>query len=274
MRPGCSHAGQIDGFQMTSRPDNPVKSSVDAFYYGGFHVMQPLETGHRSGQDALFLAACLPSDASGKLADLGAGAGVAGLAAATLNPIMEVTLVELNPVMAGLARRSAGLEENRHLQGRIGVVEADVTLKGRERVAAGLVDNSFDHVLMNPPYNHSGQRKSPDLMKQQAHAISGEGIAAWLRTASAILKPGGNLVMIYRSETLPEVLSAASGRFGDIRLLPLHSRGGQAAKRVIILARAGSRGPMRILPGITVHDENGQFTEKVKAVFAGKGLLV
>ena len=49
--------------------------TLDAFHRGRFWLVQPRQTGHRAGADALILAAAVPSAFSGRLADFGAGAG-------------------------------------------------------------------------------------------------------------------------------------------------------------------------------------------------------
>ena len=53
------------------------QSTIDAFHNGKFYIEQPKGVGHRSGIDAMLLGATVPLDATGKLADLGAGAGAA-----------------------------------------------------------------------------------------------------------------------------------------------------------------------------------------------------
>ena len=51
--------------------------SIDAFHRGGFSLIQPLGRGHRSGVDAMIVAACVPVDLSGTVADFGSGSGAA-----------------------------------------------------------------------------------------------------------------------------------------------------------------------------------------------------
>ena len=74
--------------------------------------------------------------------------------------------------MADYARRSLLLAENARFASRVSVLEADVSLAGKARVAAGLADDSFDHVIMNPPFNDASDRKTPDSLKAEAHAMS------------------------------------------------------------------------------------------------------
>ena len=135
--------------------------TVDAFHRGAFHIVQPKGRGHRSGMDAMLLASLIVDDRRIRVADLGAGAGAAGLAVASRLERAEVVLFERSSEMAGFAARSLALPENERLAGRVSVVEADVTLTGRARNDAGLADDSFNHVIMNPPFNDGSDRKTP-----------------------------------------------------------------------------------------------------------------
>ena len=251
----------------------PMETRRDVFFRGGFEVLQPLKDGHRSGSDALLLAASLPENATGSLADLGSGAGVAGLAAAVANPLLDITLVELDPQMAQLARESLALPANRMLHGRITVLQADVTLSGEKREAAGLANNFFDHVIMNPPYNHSAQRVSPDQLRSLAHSMGEGGLDPWLRTAAAILKPGGMLHLIWRTERLGDVIAGCQGRFGGLVILPLHSRAGEPAGRLIVRATRGSRAPLAIADGVVLHGEDNKAMPLADAALNGKARL-
>ncbi len=231
-----------------------AKVTYDSFFRGGFFAVQHAGKGHRSGSDALLLAACLPEKARGTLVELGAGAGVASFAALTANPELSAVLVEIEPEVAALAEAGASLPENRHLAGRAKVLTADAMLTGDRRVLAGLGDNMADFVLMNPPYNHENQRASPDELRARAHAMGEGGLDPWMRTAAAVLKPGGMLCMIWRTERVADVIACAQGRFGALAILPLHAREGQSASRVVIRAIRASRAPLRIVPGVVLHD--------------------
>src|SRR5262245_32922512 len=90
--------------------------TLDAFHRGRFWLVQPKGTGHRAGMDAMMLAAAVPSDFSGRLADFGAGAGAAGLAVAARCPEAQVVLVENSAEMVAFAERTVGHPENGHLR--------------------------------------------------------------------------------------------------------------------------------------------------------------
>ena len=70
--------------------------SLDHFLDRGFAVRQFRNSGHRSGMDAVLLAATVPGDQKGYVADLGAGVGVVGMAVAHRCPWAGVDLFELD----------------------------------------------------------------------------------------------------------------------------------------------------------------------------------
>ena len=237
--------------------DDAPSETLDAFHRGRFYILQPKGRGHRAGLDAMLLAALVPHGATGRLADFGAGAGAAGLAVASRVPGLHITLVEESAEMAQFARRSLALPQNRALAGRADVLEADVTLTGRRRIEAGLADGSFDHVIMNPPFNDGGDRPTPDSLKQRAHAMQGSVFEDWIRTAGAVVRSGGQLSLIARPESVAAILSACRNRFGGVQMTPVYPRPGQNALRLLVTGIKGSRARPRMRPPLHVH-EGGQ----------------
>lgn len=235
----------------------PSSETIDAFHRGRFHLVQPKGRGHRAGMDAMLLASLVDAAGPFRLADLGAGAGAAGLAVAARLEGAEVTLVERSAEMADYARKSLALADNVHLSSRVGVIEADVTLTGRARVAAGLADDSFDHVIMNPPFNDAGDRRTPDALKAEAHAMTDGLFEAWIRTAGAIMVPGGQLSLIARPQSIAEIIAACGRRFGGLEITPLYPRPGENAVRVLVTAIKGSRARLELRGPLTMHDDPG-----------------
>lgn len=219
--------------------------TIDAFHFGRFYLVQPKGRGHRAGMDAMLLAALVAPRGMDvgtvRIADLGAGAGAAGLAVIARLPEAHVTLVERSPEMAEFARKSAALPQNGHLGDRIAILEADVTLTGKERVCAGLPDDHFDHAIMNPPFNDRSDRQAPDSMRAEAHQMTDGLFESWIRTAGAILKPGGQMSLIARPQSLTEVIAACGKRFGGLEITLVHPREGDNAIRFLLTAIKGSR---------------------------------
>ena len=229
--------------------------TVDAFHYGRFHVVQPKGRGHRSGMDAMLLAALVADDRPIRVADLGAGAGAAGMAVAARLGNAEVLLVERSADMAAFARKGLALGENAAIAPRLQVLEADVTLTGKARLAAGLADDHFHHVIMNPPFNDPGDRLTPDALKAEAHAMTDDLFESWFRTAGAILIPGGQLSLIARPESIAAIIAACGRRFGGLEVTALHPRAGENAVRILVTAIKGSRARLSLRAPLLMHGE-------------------
>ncbi len=234
--------------------------------------LRQLRAGHRSGTDAILLAACIGA-MRGELYDLGAGAGAAGLAVGLRNPDCRITLVEKEPELVAIAQDNISLNG---MQGRARTALADITI-ARSRQDAGLKPNGADVLITNPPYQSAAtSRVSPDALKARAHtfdAEAGSGLEEWVRACAALLRPGGTFAMIHRADALADVLAACGRRFGGLRILPVHPKHGHAATRLLVLGKAGSRAPLTILPGLILHEQDGGFTPASASLHAGDSIL-
>ena len=77
-----------------------------------------------------------------------------------------------------------------------------------------------------------------------------------IRRAPRILLPGVGAA----------VAAMRDAGFGAMEMLPLWPRAGMAAKRVLLRARKGARGPARILPGLLLHEADGRFSKAADAI--------
>ncbi|MGB8816400.1 MAG: methyltransferase [Rhizobiaceae bacterium] len=252
----------------------PVQETVDIFHRGQFVLVQPKGAGHRSGIDAMMLAAAVPDDFKGRLADLGAGAGAAGLAVAARCADANVVLVEIDPAMTAYTAKTLKHESNQSLAPRVSCLESDVTLTGKPRADSGLADNSFDFAIMNPPFNAAHDRRTPDLAKVNAHVMSEGLFEAWLRTASAIVRPGGGVALIARPQSIGDILAALKGRFGTVKILPVHPRANEPAIRIIATGIKGSRAGLTLEPPHVLHGAVGNaFLPRAEAINNGEACL-
>ena len=234
-----------------------TSETLDAFHRGRFHLLQPKGRGHRAGMDAMLLASLVDDARPIRVADLGAGAGAAGLAVAARLPAAEVDLVEKVADMADFARRSLALAENAALSGRVRVIEADVTLRAAARVEAGLADEVYHHVILNPPFNDASDRTTPDALKATAHAMTETLFEDWLRTAGAIMIPGGQMSLIARPESIGDIIAACGRRFGGLEVTMVHPRAAEPAVRLLVTAIKGSRARLLVRPPLVMHDGPG-----------------
>ena len=249
--------------------------TVDAFLGGAVEAVQPASGHHRSGLEAVLLAASLDSRISGTIVDLGAGVGVAGLCAAARCSAAQVVLVERNPEAVDCARQALGRSANKSVAERVRIVSADIGEPEADRARAGMGRDLADHVLLNPPfYDRQHGTCSPEDARADAHMLGVGGLDSWLRAAASVLKIRGDLTIVFRADGLAELLVAIGRRFGAVDLMPIHPRPGVPAHRILLRALKGSRAPLRILPPLALHgDEGNKFSPQMEAILReGRGL--
>ena len=239
-----------------------AETTEDAVLGGRLTLRQP-RRGHRFGHDAILLAAATDARPGEAAVDLGAGVGTAGLALAHRVPKLNVALVEVDPMLAGLARENAARNA---LADRVQVAALDVNASAQDFADAGLPPECAQHVLMNPPFNDPvRQNASPDAGRRHAHTASHDTLVQWVDRASLLLVPHGTLTLIWRAGGLAAVLTAVAG-FGGITVLPIHPKPGTAAIRVIVRAVKGRAAPLVLLPALTLNGADGKPSAEAEAI--------
>ena len=238
----------------------------DAFLDGALQVLQP-RSGYRAGLDAVFLAAAVPAGQGSdpvRVLDVGAGVGTAGLCLARRVETARITLLEREPELARLATENVA---RNGLQERVSVVEADIARSAADLAALGLKPESFDHVIANPPYHQVGAgTPSAVSLKANAHAMPEADLGHWARFMARMAASGAGATIVHKAEALADLLAVLEGRFGAIKILPLHPRAGAPAHRVIVQGVKGSRAPVTLLAGVVLHGADNAFTPGAQAI--------
>ncbi len=256
---------------FSATEDRPALTD-DAFLGGALSVLQ-MRSGYRAGLDAVMLGAAVPVDAGRPLRvlDVGAGVGTAGLCVARRAPGAEIVLLEREPQLVALAA------ENAHRNGldtRVRVATAAVGAPVAELRAAGLSDESFSHVIANPPYHDADAgTPAPDALKAAAHAMEEEELERWVRFMARMAAPGGGATMIHKADALGRLLAAFAKRFGALKVLPLHPRLGAPAHRVLVQGIKGSRAGLQLLAGFVLHQDGNTFTPAADEILRHGGAL-
>ena len=231
----------------------------DAFLGGRLHLWQP-RRGYRAGVDPVLLAASVDAQAGQSVLELGCGAGAAILCLNARVGGLTLAGVEREPEFAALAERNGGPA--------LEVVTADLT-----NLPLTLRERQFDHVLANPPYyERSASRSSNDPLREAAHGAQ-TALRDWVRAAAKRLRPKGMVHFIHRAERLPDLLAHLPQSLGSVEVLPITSRVGRAAERVILRARKNGRGDFRLHAPLVMHagqkhpgDHIKDYTPAVRAV--------
>ncbi|MCK8786632.1 methyltransferase domain-containing protein [Roseomonas sp. NAR14] len=232
----------------------------DTLLGGRVRLRQPRD-GLRAGLDAVMLAAAVPARPGERVLEAGCGSGAAFLCLAARVPGLRVTAVERDPVLAALARANA---EANGLADRVEVLAGDI---GDPALAHALAASArFDHAFANPPYWPGGT--PPPADRRRAAVQEGEArLADWARFLAAPLAWRGTLALVLPAARLDAGLRALgdSGCGGPL-VVPLWPRDALPAKRVLLRAVRGGRGPSRLAPGIALHRPGGGWTKAAAAI--------
>lgn len=227
----------------------------DRFLGGQLTLMQP-RSGYRAGIDPVFLAAAISAREGESVLDLGCGAGAVSLCLGRRVPGLRLVGIERQAAYAELARSNAFDND----------IDMEVFVADLADLPAGIREESFDHVVMNPPYHQRERATTSADPGRETALFETTPLAQWIDAATRRLKPRGHLTMIQKAERLPEILSGIDQRLGSILVKPLVPREGRAAVLVLVQARKGGRGAFRLAAPLVLHEgaEHGGDTESYR----------
>ena len=276
----------------------PEEITRDALLDGQVTLRQHA-AGYRVAMDPVLLAASVPAAAGEAVLDVGAGVGAAMLCLARRVPGIKISGVEVQSELVHLAAENIA---DNGLAERLEVMVGDL-----QRPPPRLVPRSFDHVMANPPYFEAGRvRASGKDEKATANIEGAGGLGAWVEYCLSMVRPGGTITMTHRTDRLAELLALLGDKAGDLVIFPLwphdpfatregagdaatgdtkdaaHNAADEAgaalpvaAKRVIVQATAGTKGPLRLAAGLVLHKANGNPTKAANSVLRhGNALML
>ena len=240
----------------------------DRLLGGQVSLRQPA-AGYRAGIDPVALAAAVPAGKGDTVLDIGSGVGAAALCLAARVPECRVYGVEIQRDLVRLAAENVALNG---FEGRIEVMVGDLT-RPPPRLAAG----SFHHVMSNPPYRAAGGGNPPPNAGKATSTIEAAGdLADWVDFCVRMVRHKGSVTFIHRADRLDELLAYLRHKTGGLAVYPLWPTADRArpAKRVIVQAIKGGAGPLKLLPGLILHEGDGYTPEAEAVLRHGAGLTL
>ena len=201
-----------------------------------------------------------PPSPGTRLLEAGCGAGAALLCAAHRLGDCELVGLERDQSMLALARRNIELNT---LGARVTVESGDVASRHDDNL------NQFDQVFANPPYFKPGAIQAVHPGREGAY-MAHTPLEDWLKFMLHTVKPGGRVTLIHRAGELARILTFMDTRFGQIEVLPVRSRAGMMAKRVLVTGRKGlRRGETVLHAGLTLYENEDQLSPRALSVQSG-----
>ena len=226
----------------------PMKNvTTDDFLNGKVKLRQSVK-GLRATSDAVLVAAAVKAKANDSVLDVGAGNGVIGLCIGARVPV-QVTALEIQENLVQLIQENAALNDRKITVIRTDLFQHTDPLKGKQ----------FHHVVTNPPfYDTTGNARSN---QEQALAYTANfNLEKWLVYCLKHIRAKGTFTLIHQPDKIGQILMILEQKLGNVEIIPIYSKVGQSAKRIIIRGTLGSNKPTQILPGIVLHTQTNKPT--------------
>ena len=215
--------------------------------------------------DAVLLAHFATLSDGDRVVDLGTGTGVIPLLLTTRATGLQVRGLEIQPGVAEMASRSVVVNG----------LENQITIEvGDLRQVEGIFQpGRYDLVTANPPYQPVGKgRINPCEAKALARHELACNLAEVVKAGAFLLKHGGRLAMVHRSERLTELLTLmGANRLTPKRLRPVYAKRGQKAGLILVEGVKGGKGDLEILPSLIIYEETGEYTEEIMNIYFNGG---
>ncbi len=228
----------------------------------GLHIIQNTEL-FCFGIDAVLLAwyASRFVHLKTKVLEVGTGTGIIPLLLVGHDRTKNMEAVEVQAVMADMARRSVALNG---LEDQITVREGDIRSK-----ALDLNYQHYDVIICNPPYMKKTHGKhaegSSRAVSRHEVMMTVEDLANF---SKKYLKDKGKLILIHRADRLGDVVTAL--RQADIEIKKLrfvHPYVHKQANLVLIEAVKKGNAFLQVEPPLIIYDSQGNYTELINRIY-------
>ena len=218
--------------------------------YGEKKIIQN-STLYRFTSDSILLSRFARAKKGDIVADFCAGCGAVGYHFLCLNPnIQALTLFELQPALADMARRTAEINgfSSRVVEGKVQDIGAEY-------------NGAFSLILCNPPYERGGFENlsyEKAICRKEITITLEELIAV----ASKKLKFGGRLCMVHRADRLAELFYTMK-KYGLEPKRMQFVKGGEKSAPYLVMAEGvkGGKPALEVMAEIVNTPQNGGSTK-------------
>lgn len=226
----------------------------------GYRIIQK-SNSFRYGVDAVLLAEFADIRQGNSVIDLGTGTGIIPILIYARGKTSDITAVEIQQDIADMAFRSIKLNG---LEKSIKVLCMDLRdspkLLGKAR---------YDCVVTNPPYmKKECGINNPSETKAIARFEIMCSLEEILMTAKELLKPGGKLFMVHRTDRLADIIyEMRSNGIEPKRIRFVHPSADKRPNLLLIEGARGGNKELKFMDPLYIHDKNGEYTEEINRIY-------
>lgn len=235
-----------------------MEHSLDSIISSKFKFFQPLD-GYRVNIDTIILYYFALEHVKGDVLEIGSSTGVISILLSKSRNVRKVVGVEIDQQPCNLAIRNA---EINNCDEKVVFINSDIN-----DFKKLFKPQSFDAIVTNPPFikygtGRSSNKKSVNIAHHDVHL----NIELIFRAARYLLKPGGSLIMLFKTQRIEEIFLNKRG-FNIELIRFIHRRANKSADVFLFLARKGGGRQINILPPLFLHEGKG-YTDEIAHMLA------
>ena len=213
--------------------------------------------GFRFTVDSILLVNFLKLKKNITLLDIGTGTGIMPLLLCRKEEINHISAIEIEKTIAQMFDKTIKMN---NLQNKISLINEDIKVFDSE---------SFDVVISNPPYMklNSGHISPDDYRAGARHEVN-LNLKDFLFHSKRVLKNGGSLNVVYRTDRFFEFLEEArSLNLNPKRVRFVHTKPENSSELFMIELIKGFKTKATIENPLNIYDNEGNYTEELKKYY-------
>lgn len=230
--------------------------TLDDLELDGLKIIQN-NNGYKFSTDSVLLGNFAKIKPSNFYVDLCSGSGIVAILASFKNKVKKAYAVELQAGLADMARRS--MEYN-----NLNIEVLNIDLKRAPEVLGYEV---ADVITINPPYNAVGLTSESGEIAIATHEIK-TNLKEIAYTCSKLLKFGGKLFMVHRSDRLADIMFELKSNALEPKVLRVvYPKKDKEPNLVLIEAKKGAKAGLKILSPLVLNNDDGTETQELKQIY-------
>lgn len=213
--------------------------------------------GFRFTVDSILLVNFLKLKKNTNLLDIGTGTGIMPLLLCRKEEINLITAVEIETEIAKMFEKTIEINS---LESKIKLINTDIK---------NYKEEPFDMIISNPPYMKldEGYISPHDYRAGARHEVN-LNLKELLISAKKLLKNGGSLNLIYRTNRFMEVLDEAKMlSLNAKRVRFIYSKSNQNSDLFMIEMIKGFKCACVVEEPLYIYNEHGEYTEELKKYY-------
>lgn len=236
---------------------------IDDLQYKGLKIIQD-KTAFCFGIDSVLLSDFAKEiKNNSKVADLGTGNGIVGLLLCKKTGLSQIIGVEIQEKVAEMAERSIKING---LEKQFKIAKVDINDIFEQNI---LKKNTFDAVVMNPPYKEVGKGKTNENSSKliARHEVKAT-LSDFVKVAAGLLNDKGEVYIVHKPERIVDIIQEMrTNKIEPKKMRLVYPYENEAPSIVLIKGVKGGKRFFSVDKPLVIYQNNGEYTQDIKEIY-------